>query len=90
MKVAAPHGQNGVRSGSERGSVGGGASLTAIDVTSIVDLRGGRMRPTNLDKSRQPRRWKPLSQAQENALILLIQGKRDGEAAADPGVDVTR
>ena len=48
------------------------------------------MRPTNLDKSRQPRRWKPLSQAQENALILLIQGKRDGEVAADPGVDVTR
>jgi hypothetical protein len=45
---------------------------------------------TNADNSRQPRRWKPLTQAQENALLLLLQGKSDGEVAADPGVDVTR
>jgi hypothetical protein len=48
------------------------------------------MRQTNLDKTRQPRRWKPLTQAQENALLLLIQGKSDGEVAADPSVQVTR
>jgi hypothetical protein len=45
---------------------------------------------TNSDNSRQPRRWKPLTQAQENALLLLLQGKSDGETAADPSVDVTR
>ena len=59
-------------------------------VTASMTVRGGRMRQTNLDKSRQPRRWKPLTQAQENALLLLIQGKSDGEVAADPGVQVTR
>jgi hypothetical protein len=48
------------------------------------------MHPTKADKSRQQRRWKPLTQAQENALLLLIQGKSDGEVAADPGVHVTR
>jgi hypothetical protein len=45
---------------------------------------------TNSDNSGQPRRWKPLTQAQENALLLLIQGKSDGEVAADPGVQVRR
>ncbi len=45
---------------------------------------------TKPDNSRQPRRWKPLTQAQENALLLLIQGRNDGEVAADPGVQVTR
>jgi hypothetical protein len=48
------------------------------------------MHRTKSDNSGQPRRWKPLSQAQENVLLLLLQGKSDGEVAADPGVDVTR
>ena len=45
---------------------------------------------TNSHKIPQPRRWKPLSQAQENALVLLLQGGSDSEVAADPGVHVER
>ena len=45
---------------------------------------------TNHDKTRQVRRWKPLSQAQENALVLLLQGGSDSEVGADPGVNVGR
>ena len=48
------------------------------------------MQRTKADYSRQPRRWKPLTQAQENALLLLIEGKSDVDVAADPGVQVRR
>jgi hypothetical protein len=48
------------------------------------------MKATNSHKTRQARRFKPLSQSQENALVLLLQGASDGEVAADPGVHVER
>jgi hypothetical protein len=42
---------------------------------------------TKADKSR---RWRPLSQAQENAIECLLAGKTDTETAADPRVNVAR
>jgi hypothetical protein len=48
------------------------------------------MKATNYDKTRPARRFKPLSQAQENALVLLLQGASDQEVGADPGVNVGR
>jgi hypothetical protein len=41
-------------------------------------------------KSNKTRQWKPLSQAQENALMLVLQGMTDSEVAADPTVNVSR
>jgi hypothetical protein len=43
--------------------------------------------PTKPDKSR---RWKPLSQAQQNAIDCLLAGMNDTETAADPRVNTCR
>jgi hypothetical protein len=45
------------------------------------------MKATKSDKSR---RWKPLSQAQHNAIECLLSGMTDTDTAADPRVNVTR
>lgn len=42
--------------------------------------------PTKPDKSRQPRRWKPLSPAQETALTLYMAGQSDQQVADTLGV----
>jgi hypothetical protein len=41
-------------------------------------------------KSDKSRHWKPLSQAQENAIDCLLAGMTDTETAADPRVSVVR
>ena len=41
-------------------------------------------------KPNTPRRWRPLSQAQLNAIDLLLAGKNDTEVASDPRVNTVR
>ena len=46
--------------------------------------------PAKATKPDKSRRWKALSQAQENAIDCLLAGMTDTEAAADPRVNVAR
>ena len=53
------------------------------------EKNGGAMH-AKATKANTPRRWRPLSQAQLNAIECLLAGMNDTETAADPRVNIFR